>query len=186
MKTIIYIFTFILGSSFLKGAAPPNDACNSAINLTTGSSLCGQNASGVTLEAYECYIDFAGSTEGSMWYSFNATSSSMVLSFLQTNLTNCAPYYIVYGPYSSVSAGCSIITDPFTPCSANGGTVLANATPTLYVSNLGGMYYNLLNGDPGNNLLLTGLNTTPGNNTYLIQMVNNNCGGGNQDGRHFV
>lgn len=165
MKNIIYIF--LLGMSFIKAVAqPPNDNCTNATNLSSGSTLCGQNSTNSTLQSYECYINFAGSTESSMWYSFNATSSSMVLSFLQTNLTNCAPYYIVYGPYSSVSAGCSTILDPNIACSANGGTVLANATPTLYVSNLGGMYYNLLNGDPGNNILLTGLNTAPGNNTY--------------------
>jgi hypothetical protein len=112
-----------------------------------------------------------------MWYSFNATSSTLVLNFLQTNATNCYPYYIIWGPYSSVSAGCSIITDPSTPCSSAGGAVLSSATPTNYVSSAGGMYYNLLNGDPGNYIQLNGLSTTAGNNTYLIQMVNLQCGG---------
>ncbi len=113
-----------------------------------------------------------------MWYSFTANTSSLVLDFIQTNITNCYPYYIVYGPYTSVTAGCNTILSPTIPCSANGGTVLATAQPTNHVSGpAGGMYWNLLSGDPGNYTLLTGLNTTPGNNTYLIQLVNGNCSG---------
>ncbi|MEW6772525.1 MAG: T9SS type A sorting domain-containing protein [Bacteroidota bacterium] len=184
MKQLHLLILFCLLNIFpplLRSAAPPpppaNDGCGSATNLTTGSQLCGQNASGVTLQTNECYISFVGATQGSMWYSFNATSSTMVLNFLQTNATNCAPYYIVWGPYSSVSAGCSNITSTSVPCASAGGTVLSTASPSLYVSSVGGMSYNLLNGDPGNYITLNGLSTTAGNNTYLIQMVNNQCGG---------
>ena len=60
-----------------------------------------------------------------------------------------------------------------------GSTVLANATPASYVTNTGGIYYNLINGDPGNYILLQNLTTTAGNNTYLVQVINNNCGGTN-------
>jgi len=157
---------------------PANDNCANATQLTLGNQLCSQNSSGVTLQANECYISVAGSTQGSMWYYFNATTSTVVLSFLQTNVTNCVPYYIVWGPYSSVSAGCSNILSNSIPCSSAGGTVLSSATPTQYVTGpIGGMYCNILNGDPGNYISLNGLNTTSGNNTYLIQIVNNSCGG---------
>lgn len=188
MKKFIFLI-FILPYLNLNAASPPptpppNDNCSNATSLSIGSQLCSQNSSGVTLETNECYLSASG-TQGSMWYSFTATSSTLVLSTLLTNATNCYPYYIVWGPYSSVAAGCGSITSTSLPCSSAGGTVLSTATPTNYVSNAGGMYYNLLAGDPGNYITLNGLSTTAGNNTYLIQMVNNNCGGPNSDWAQF-
>lgn len=184
-KNILFILiSIIVKVNLIFSAAPPppgppNNNCNNAINLSIGTQICSQNSTDANLETNECYINFAGSTEGSMWYSFTATSSTLVLNFLQTNVTNCAPYYIVWGPYSSVSDGCSNILSSSIPCSSAGGTILSTATPTQYVSSTGGIYYNLLSGDPGNYISLNGLNTTSGNNTYLIQMINNDCGGPN-------
>ncbi|GIV27824.1 MAG: hypothetical protein KatS3mg027_1638 [Bacteroidia bacterium] len=174
---ITFILVILVKNHLL--AQPANDNCANATQLTSGSQLCGQNSTNATLETNECYINFAGSSESTMWYYFNATSSTMVLNFLQTNVTNCYPAYIVSGPYTSLTNGCNTQLSPSIPCSSNGSTVLANATPPQYVSSAGGMYYNLLNLDPGNYITLNGLNTTAGNNTYLVQIINNNCGGGN-------
>jgi hypothetical protein len=110
-----------------------------------------------------------------MWYSFTASTSSLVLNFIQNNSTNLAPDYVVYGPYTTLTAGCTNVTSACT-----GGSVLATAQPTSHVSGpVGGVSYNLINGDPGKYTELTGLTTTAGNNTYLIQVQNNNGGGGN-------
>lgn len=171
MKKILIIIFYIVYSCRIY-SQPANDACANAISLTSGSNLCSQNSTNSTLQAGECFIDFAGSTEGTMWYSFTASTSSLVLNFIQNNSTNAAPDYIVYGPYSSVTTGCANVTSACT-----GGTVLAAAQPTSHVSSVGGVSYNLVNGDPGKFTQLTGLTTTAGNNTYLIQVQNNNAGG---------
>lgn len=153
---------------------PANDACLSATSLTSGSNLCNQNSTNSTLQTGECNLDFAGSTEGTMWYSFTASTSSLVLNYIQNNSTNASANYVVYGPYSSLSAGCTNVTS-----ACSGGSVLATAQPTNHVSGpVGGVSYNLVNGDPGKYTMLTGLSTTAGNNTYLIQVQNNNAGGG--------
>lgn len=171
--TRIFIVYFVFFAVGLK-AQPSNDACLNAISLTSGSNLCNQNSTNATLQAGECNIDFAGATESSMWYSFTASTSSLVLNFTQNNSTNLAPDYVVYGPYTSLATGCANVTSACT-----GGSVLATAQPTSHVSGpVGGVSFNLINGDPGKYTMLTGLNTTAGNNTYLVQLQNNNGGGG--------
>lgn len=173
MKKIFIIYILVsLFNDFI--AQPANDACLSATSLTSGSNLCSQNSTNSTLQAGECFLDFAGSTEGTMWYSFTASTSSLVLNFIQNNSTNAAPDYVVYGPYSNLTTGCANVTS-----ACSGGSVLATAQPTNHVSGpVGGVSYNLVNGDPGKYTMLTGLTTTAGNNTYLVQVQNNNAGGG--------
>lgn len=170
----VHLFILCFFTLQIVYSQPANDACLSATSLTSGSNLCNQNSTNSTLQSGECNLDFAGSTEGTMWYSFTASTSSLVLNFIQNNNTNAAPNYVVYGPYSSLSAGCTNVTS-----ACSGGSVLATAQPTNHVSGpVGGVSYNLVNGDPGKYTMLTGLNTTSGNNTYLVQVQNNNSGGG--------
>jgi hypothetical protein len=166
---IIYLFGFITIGVI---AQPANDACLSAISLTSGTNLCGQNSTNTTLQAGECNLNFAGSTGSSMWYSFTAATASLVLDFIQNDATNAAPDYVVYGPYTTLAAGCTNVTSACT-----GGTVLATAQPTNHISAVGGVSFDLINGDPGNYTEMTGLNTAAGNNTYLVQVQNNNAGG---------
>lgn len=169
----VHLFILCFFTLQIVYSQPANDACLSATSLTSGSNLCNQNSTNSTLQSGECNLDFAGSTESTMWYSFTASTSSLVINFIQNNSTNAAPNYVVYGPYSSLSAGCTNVTS-----ACSGGSVLATAQPTNHVSGpVGGVSYNLVNGDPGKYTMLTGLNTTSGNNTYLVQVQNNNAGG---------
>lgn len=168
------IILFLILISFKLFSQPVNNNCANATALTIGTQLCSQNSTNANLQPNECYINFAGQTEGSMWYSFTATSPTLVFSILQTNTTNCAPYYAIWGPYPNVSTGCSAVLNGCvsTP------TVLSTATPTNYIYNIGGYnYVDMYYTDLGVYVSLNGLNTTPGNNTYLIQMINENCGG---------
>ncbi len=108
-----------------------------------------------------------------MWYSFTASTPSLVLNFIQNNSTDAPPNYVVYGPYTSLTTGCANVTS-----ACSGGSVLATAQPTNHVTGpVGGVSYNLINGDPGKFTQLTGLTTTAGNNTYLVQVQNNEAGG---------
>lgn len=89
IKIICFIFICLLWTILNNIIAhPPNDKCTSAISLNSGSSLCNQNSTNATLQTNECYVNFTGATQTSMWYYFNATSSSMVLNFMQTNVSN--------------------------------------------------------------------------------------------------
>lgn len=152
MKKGIFIlfFSFITVFAF---AQPANDNCASAVNLTIDAALsCAQTTQNATLQGGECITNYAGVTEYTSWYRFTANNDSLVLNFIQTNVTNCAPEISVYGPF------------------APGGGCIPGCASTLYNA--------LLNGDPGSHILLTGL-ATSGNNSYLIQIQNNDCGGGN-------
>jgi hypothetical protein len=154
---IIFLFSLCVYSQ------PPNDNCLNAISLTLGTNLCGQSG--------ECYLNFTG-TQSSMWYSFSASTSSLVVDFIQNNSTNSPPDYMVFGPYTTLATGCVNVTSACT-----GGTVLAAAQPTNYISAAGGVSFDYANGDPGNYVELNGLSTVVGNNTYLIQIQNNNTAG---------
>jgi hypothetical protein len=178
-KISIFFLLLLFVMDFV--AQPANDACLNAISLTSGSNLCNQNSLNSTLQSGECNINFAGSTESSMWYSFTASTPSLVVNFIQNNATDAAPDYVVYGPYTSLTTGCTNVTSACT-----GGSVLATAQPTSHVSGpVGGVSYNLINGDPGKYTMLTGLNTTAGNNTYLVQVQNNEAGGPNDGFARF-
>lgn len=127
--------------------APANDNCASATVLTIDAALlCSQNDLNATLQVGECYTNYSGITEVSVWYRFTATNDSLVLNFLQTNSPSGAPELVVYGPFAS-GAGCL-------PACAS-------------------LIYDVVqNGDPGSHILLTGL-ATSGNHDYLIQVQGN-------------
>lgn len=143
MKKLITIALLFLCSFYF--AQPANDNCTSATSLTPGAALlCAQNSLGATLQTGECFSNYAGVTNVSMWYRFTATNDSLVLNFIKTNSTNSAsPHIRVYGPFGA-GQGC-----------------LPACTSAIFSD--------LLGGDPGNHILLTNLATT-GNNQYLIQI----------------
>ena len=138
---------------------PGNDDCASATVLTVGAALsCGQTTLTSTLQAGECYTNYAGATEHTTWYRFTSSNDSLVLNIIKTNLTNCvSPHVRIWGPFAS-GAGC-----------------LPGCGTEIYNS--------LVSDDPGAHILLTGL-ATAGNRDYLVQIQDVDCGGPN-DG-HMV
>ena len=159
MKYIILtILLFICAIGYTQ---PANDNCANAIVLTVDNPLlCGQNSTNATLQAGECFVNILGATESSMWYRFNATNDSIVLDFIQTNITTVSPVIMVAGPYA-----------PGTGC------MPACAVPPFYDFSLGtyqgttGVGYLFSNGDYGNHMLLTGLVV---GQDYLIRIQNEN------------
>ncbi len=126
-----------------------NDDCADATNLTPGNLLCGESFDNTDgLELGECYYNYLFLTESTVWYRFTATNDSMIVDIVQTNFTNCAPVIIIWGGFPS-GGGC-----------LPGGPSCSNDL----------VHFEVLNGDPGRNILLTGL--TPGLD-YLIQVQNN-------------
>lgn len=137
--TIAFSILVLIGVS-----QPANNNCTSAISLTTNAALtCNQQAAGAGVQSGECVVNWTGANNSTMWYSFTASNDSMVLNFILN--TSDAPVLTVYGPFSSVAAGC-----------------VPNCTQDIYaVQQIG---------DPGHHILLTNLTTTSGNNTYLVQI----------------
>ncbi len=165
------IAAFLMGITSLK-AQPPNDNCTSAIGLANGSLLCGQNATGSTLS--NCFVDVAGSSESDMWYWFQATNDTMILQFLQTNATNCAPIIMVYGPFSSPTGGCGTAGVDAPPCNCGPPAYDFDITPDVDYQGTEGDCYLISDGDPGNYIPLYGLSV---GSYYLVRIQNNNCGG---------
>jgi len=153
MKELILLSFLIIGG-ILFSQAPANDNCSSATVLTIDGGLsCTQTTDNSTLEGSECYTNYGGATEHTVWYRFTATNDSLVMSITKTNSTNCvSPHVRVFGPFGS-GAGCipSCATEVFN---------------------------DLHDGDLGQHDLLTGLATT-GDNEYLIQIQDIDCGGPN-------
>jgi hypothetical protein len=129
-----------------------SNTCAGATTVTIGATqTCGQTTAGSTTQTGECFLNYAGASEGTVWYRVDATNDSLILNFVQSNTTNCAPHIQVYGPFAD-GAGC--------------------------VPGCGSSVYSALqSGDPGHHILLTGLTTTAGSNDYLIQVQGNDCGG---------
>ena len=70
--------------------APGNDDCASATVLTIGAALsCAQTSNLATTQVGECLINYAGSTERTVWYRITATNDSLVLNMVRTNVSNC-------------------------------------------------------------------------------------------------
>lgn len=158
------LFTLLIILSGLKVAGQANDNCVNATNLTVnGPLLCGQtmNASASGLETNECFVNYSGTSESTVWYSFTATQTQMIFNFIATNNPGCVPTLQVYGPFASVAAGCSNSAVFGGPC--GGYNWLTNNTYQ------GAEFSTFLqsNGDPGNHMLLTGL-TVGG--VYLIHI----------------
>ncbi len=158
------LFTFLIILSSLKIAGQANDNCLSATNLTVnGPLICGQtmNAAAAGLQANECYINYAGVNETSVWYSFTATQASIIWNYIVTNSPGCVPTLQVYGPFASVAAACASPSVFVGPC--GGYNWLTNNT---YQGSETAQYLQS-NADPGNHMLLTGL-TIGG--VYLIRV----------------
>lgn len=140
-------------------APPTNDNCGSAINLVAGAPC----TPGTTLDASTqlleslCLLPGLGILGQSVWYSFIATNDSMVVSYVQTNVTNCNSVFAIYGP--------------FTP----GNGCLPNLLSLQLCQNMGLI-------DPGLHYLCTGLNL---GQRYLLQVQGNNCGGPNSRTANF-
>ena len=166
MKRLLIIL--IILSTIRLAGQPANNNCLNAINLTVnGPLLCGQNMAGSNLEANECTIGYAGGTAtgASVWYSFTATTSSMVLNYINTNTPPfCRPSISVFGPFASVAGGCSTAGVFGAPC---GGAPAYNWSTNNNYQGSESPFYLYSNGDPGNHPLLTGL-TVGG--VYLIRI----------------
>ncbi|MBD3636268.1 MAG: T9SS type A sorting domain-containing protein [Crocinitomicaceae bacterium] len=138
-------------------AQPANDNCANATALTVDGGLsCGETTLDATLQSgfsTECFTNYAGSSETSVWYSFTANNDSMVINMIETNFPNLSPHMAVYGP----NAGC------LPACASQ-------------------IYDELLGGDPGHHVLLTGLVNGA---TYLIQIQGNEGGGPNDSETNF-
>ncbi len=165
------LFTLLIVLSAMKIAGQANDNCVNATNLTVnGPLLCGQtmNASASGLQAGECYVNYAGTNESSVWYSFTATQAIMIFNFIATNNPPCVPTLQVYGPFASVAAGCASSSVFGGPCGGynwqTNFTYQGSEQPTYLQSN----------GDPGNHMRLTGLTV---GSVYLIR-IQGEYGGG--------
>jgi hypothetical protein len=149
---IYFSFTLVFAFSGFVFAQPANDNCANAVALTVDNLLCGQTTQNGTIQGGECFTDYGGgASEESVWYRVSATNDSLVFSFTQTNSTNCvSPHVRIFGPFAP-----------------GGGCLPACGTA---------IYNQLHNGDPGVHILRTGLVV---GQDYLVQVVNQNCGGGN-------
>jgi len=138
---------------------PSNDDCGSAVNLTVGASCVTGTTSTATQQVGEflCINPGGGIAPETVWYRFTATSTEMVLGFVQTNATNCATVLAVYGPF------------------APGGGCLPGVGNQILCQNMGLI-------DPGFHPRLTGLTV---GQTYLVQVQGNNCGGANDRFSNF-
>lgn len=163
----------IILSSFRIIAQPANNNCTNATNLTVnGALLCAQSMASSNLQASECTVNYGAGTSGaSVWYSFTASQTSMVLNFLMTNTPGCYPIISVFGPFASVAGGCSTAGVFGAPC---GGAPAYNWTTNNNYQGAETSFYLLSNGDSGNHPLLTGL-TVGG--VYLIRIQGASGGG---------
>ncbi|TDR24730.1 hypothetical protein C8D80_1776, partial [Flavobacterium cheniae] len=129
MRVFLLCLTFLVG--LLSYAQPANDNCASATALTVDAPLvCSQTTSAATAQGGEyCAVAGGGITPRTVWYSFVATNTTMVLNLIRTNTTNCFGRVSVYGPNAA--------------CVPGVGTAIFDCV--------------ILNGDPGVFQALTGL-----------------------------
>lgn len=99
---------YIIEDEFSLKAAPVNDACSNATEIAVGDPLiCNQTTRDASFDLGESRCS-SGGTPQTVWYRFTAVNDSVVLSFIETNNSNCSPYVAVYGPF-----------DPGTGCNPN-------------------------------------------------------------------
>ncbi len=178
----LYKHILIAGFYFISQLAfaqPANDNCASATALTPGAALlCGQTTNGATTQAGEhCAASGGGITPKTVWYSFVATSTSMVVNVLRTNDINCYGYLSVYGPNPTCmpGAGAAILS-----------CVLMNGDPGYYPQltglTVGATYYINYNGQGcggGNDafhVFCIGVYNTANNNTVNSPSLITACG----------
>jgi hypothetical protein len=120
MKKLLAFLLFISIVSFNKLKAQANDNCANAIPLTVDGALVCSNTGSATTQTGEQCASYVGQTNRTLWYSFVATSTTMVLDLLKTNTTNGPGVLSVYGPNpscvpgaGSMIHGCNILSgDP--------------------------------------------------------------------------
>jgi hypothetical protein len=141
MKLKLLIFTLLF--SIFSFAQPANDNCANATALTVdGPLLCSQTTNAATTQSGEYCADSGGGvTPRTVWYSFVATNTTMVLNVIRTNTTNCFARVSVYGPnVACLPSGATAIYD----------CVLLNGDPGFYQSltglTIGGTYRIQYNG----------------------------------------
>jgi gliding motility-associated-like protein len=127
----IKLLFIVLLASLNCFAQPANDNCANATALTIDAPLlCSQTTASATAQGGEyCAASGGGVTPRTVWYSFVATSTTMVLNVIRTNTTNCFARVSVYGPNAA--------------CLPGAGTAIFDCV--------------ILNGDPGVFQALTGL-----------------------------
>ena len=103
-------FTLLILSiqSFQLFAQPSNDNCTNATTLTVNANyLCDQSLDNASIQIGECQNGYAGGSATSVWYRFNASSSSMILNYLQTTIGAFPSTVRVYGPNPRCVPGCT-------------------------------------------------------------------------------
>lgn len=176
MKKIFLLFLLI---SYYIGWSQANNNCSNATSLTVnGPLLCGQTTAAATSEAGEyCAASGGGVTPRTLWYSFVATNTNMVLNVIRTNTPNCFGRVTVYGPNTvCLPAAGSAILD----------CVLMNGDPGLYTQltglTVGATYRIQYNGQDcggGNDrehIFCIGVYTVASNNTSNTSSVIDQCG----------
>ena len=179
MKNKILILVSLILVSFIGFSQPTNDNCVNAISLTAnGPLLCNQTTNNATTQTGEhCAGSGGGITPKTVWYSFVATNSNMVLNVLRTNSINCFGYLSVYGPNPTClpTAGNAILS-----------CVLMNGDPGVY-PNLTGLivgatYFINYNGQGcgGSNdnfhVFCIGIYDVATNNTAITSSLIDECG----------
>jgi hypothetical protein len=92
MKNKILILISLTLLSFVGlSQVPSNNDCANATSLTVdGPLLCNQNTNNATSQTGEsCLSGAGGVTNRTVWYTFVATSSTMILNVLRNNNINC-------------------------------------------------------------------------------------------------
>lgn len=155
-RTPIYNTTF--QTEFYRATA--NDNCANATVLTIGDPCTNGTTATNSVETGEAAnfpcngIGGGGVTPRSSWYRFNAGSfTDLNLSINRPNIgTNCGYHVAIYGPFT-----------PGTGC-------LPTAAQSIYCEDFLDLF------DPGFHFQLNSLTQ---NSDYLIQIMNEDCGGGN-------
>ena len=140
--------------------ATTNDDCTNATNLTVGAPCTNGTTATNSVEvgeaaAFPCNaIGGGGVTARSSWYRFNSGGlTELNLSITRPGVgTNCGYHISVYGPFAS------------------GGGCLPTAAQSIYCE----FFLDLF--DPAFHFQINSLTQ---NSDYLVQVMNEDCGGGN-------
>ena len=100
----LFTFLIIISTIRLVAQAPANNNCTNATNLTIDAPLlCAQSLAFSNVQASECSLSWgAGTTTGSVWYSFTASQTQLIFNYITTNSPGCFPAFSVYGPFPAL------------------------------------------------------------------------------------
>ena len=137
-----------------------NDNCSNATTISINSPCTAGTTVGNTVETNEASnfpcngIGGGGVTPRSSWYRINSGSNSELNITIDRigSITNCGYHVAVYGPFSP------------------GGGCLPTSAQSIYCEDFLDLY------DPGFHFQISSLSP---NSDYLIQIMNEECGGGN-------